>query len=312
MASILRKIYDTLIESGNEFIDDHATKLSASLAYYTIFSIGPLLVVIITVLGVIYKKSYVTTEVFDQLGAIIGTSGASELQNILKNISLQNHSTLFGVVGALILVFSATGIFTEIQSSINYMWSIKAKPKRSWLKYITDRLLSFLLVLGLGLLMLVALALNVLIDLLSGRLQHFLGDANIVLLKGANMGLLFLVVTILFWVIFKVLPDAKIHWRDALIGAMFTAVLFIAGKFLITYYLNMSKSITAYGAAASIILLLSWVYYSSIILYFGAEFTEVYAKKWGKGITVTNGAVHIIKNEVQHLPISILPVEDQD
>jgi membrane protein len=309
MTSIPRKIFDTLIDSGNEFLDDHATKLSASLAYYTIFSVGPLLMVVITLMGFVYKKPYITNEVFDQLGAIIGKSGAAELQSILENISHQNHSTLFGVIGAVVLVFGATGIFTEIQSSINYIWSIKAKPKRSWLKYATDRLLSFLLILGLGLVMFITLLVNVVIDLLSGRLQRFLGDSNIVILKLSNFGLLFVVVTFLFWVIFKVLPDARINWKDAMIGAMFTAVLFLAGKFLITYYLNMSKSISAYGAAASIILLLSWVYYSSMILYFGAAFTEVYAKRWGSGITVGKNAVHIIKHEVSHLPI--IPVEDE-
>jgi membrane protein len=309
MTSIPRKIFDTLIDSGNEFLDDHATKLSASLAYYTIFSVGPLLMVVITLMGFVYKKPYITNEVFDQLGAIIGKSGAAELQSILENISHQNHSTLFGVIGVVVLVFGATGIFTEIQSSINYIWSIKAKPKRSWLKYATDRLLSFLLILGLGLVMFITLLVNVVIDLLSGRLQRFLGDSNIVILKLSNFGLLFVVVTFLFWIIFKVLPDARINWKDAMIGAMFTAVLFLAGKFLITYYLNMSKSISAYGAAASIILLLSWVYYSSMILYFGAAFTEVYAKRWGSGITVGKNAVHIIKHEVSHLPI--IPVEDE-
>lgn len=312
MASKLRKIFDTFVDAGTEFSDDHATKLSASLAYYTIFSVGPVLLIVITILGFFYKKkSFVTTQVFDQLGSIIGHSGASELQGILENISRQNHSTLFGIIGGIVLVFSATGIFTEIQSSINYLWSVKAKPKRSWLKYITDRMLSFVLVLGMGLLMFVSLFLNLLIDLLSGRLKNFLGDADIVLLKGANIGLLFVVVTFLFWVIFKVLPDARIHWKDAIVGATFTGLLFLIGKFLISYYLGLSKSLSAYGAAASIILLLSWVYYSSIILYFGAEFTKAYALKWGKGISVNDNAVHIIKHEAKHLP-TIVPVDDEE
>src|SRR6185312_11302833 len=207
-----------------------------SLAYYTIFSIGPMLLVVITILGFFYKKPYVTTQVFDQLGSFIGPSAATALQGILENISHQNHSTLFGVIGVIVLIFGATGIFSEIQSSINYIWSIKAKPKRSWLKYITDRLLSFVLVLGMGLLVIVSLLINLLIDLLSGRLQQFLGDADIVLLKGANIGLMFLIVTFLFWIIFKVLPDAWIHWKDALVGATFTAVLFLIGKFLMSYY----------------------------------------------------------------------------
>ncbi|MCW3121123.1 MAG: ribonuclease [Flavipsychrobacter sp.] len=300
MASVFKKFINLLKESAEEFGEDHATKLSASLAYYTIFSIGPLLLVVITVLGLVYKKPNNTDQVFHQLSGIIGESATKELQGILQNISTQNHSTLFGIIGAVVLVFGATGIFSEIQSSINYIWSIKSKHKRGWLKFILDRLLSFVLVLGLGLVMFVSLIINLVIDLLSGRLQRFLGDADIVLLKGANIALMFVVVTFLFWVIFKVLPDAKVHWKDALVGAAFTGVLFLIGKFLMSYYFAMSTSLNAYGAAASIILLLSWVYYCAMILYFGAEFTEIYAKRWGQGITVSKNAVHIIKKEAAH------------
>ncbi len=312
MASIFRKAYDLLVDSAREFSDDHATKLSASLAYYTIFSIGPLLLIVISILGVVYQKPQATTEVFDQLASVIGQSAASGLQSILTNISAQSHSTLFGIIGGVVLIFGATGIFTEIQSSLNYIWSIKAKPKRGWLKYMRDRLLAFVLVLGLGVLMFVTLFINLIIDVLSGRLQHYLGDANIVLLKASNIGVLFLLVTFIFWVIFKVLPDARIHWKDALIGALFTGVLFLIGKFLISYYFSLSsKTLNAYGAAASIILFLTWVYYCAMILYFGAEFTEMYAKQYGKGIHVTDKAVHVIRKEARHWNDNVIPAEDQ-
>ena len=299
-----------LHEAGNDFLDDHGTKFSASLAYYTILSIGPILLVIITLMGFFYKKAYATSQVFDQIGQFLGATESAQLKGMLDNISKQNIGTLFGVIGILILLFSSTSIFTEIQSSINYIWSIKARPKRSWVKYITDRLLSFLLIIGMGLLMLVTLFINLVIDLLSGRFRRFLGDADIILLKGSNIALLFIVATLLFAIIYKVLPDAKIHWKDALIGASFTAILFQIGKFLISYYLGSSKIINAYGAAASIILLLSWIYYSSIILYFGAEFTKVYAMKWGKGITVNDSAVYIIKREAKELPALKHPVPE--
>ncbi len=301
MFSRLRSFYMLLKAAGIEFVEDHATKLSASLAYYTIFSIGPLLLVVVTFLGFIYKKATVTTEVFAQVSGIIGATATNELQGILANMSKQTNTTLFGVIGVLVFVFGATGIFSEIQSSINYIWSVKAKPKRSWLKYIQDRLLSLVLVIGLGFVMLVTIVANLLIDLLSGRLKHLLGDADIVLLKGANFTLLFIVVTFVFFIIFKVLPDAKINWRDALVGAVFTGVLFIIGKYLISYYLGLSRSINAYGAATSIILVLTWVYYSSMILYFGAEFTEMYAKNHGKDIRADKNAVHIIKHETAML-----------
>ncbi len=310
MALRIRNAYDTIVETCIEFSDDHATKHSASLAYFTLFSIGPLLLVLITLLGFFYKKPYVTTELFDQLGGVIGSTGAKELQVILENISHQNHSTLFGIAGGVILVFGATGIFTEMQSSINWMWSIKAIPKRSWLKYITDRLLSFVIVLGMGLLLFVALLVNVVIDFIYRHLHNFPGHINAWMLKATNIGVLFFMVTLIFWIIFKVLPDARIHWKDALVGAVFTGVLFLIGKFLISYYLGIARSISAYGAAASIILLLSWIYYSSLIVYFGAEFTDVYARRWGRGITVNDNAVFIIKREAKELPNLKHPVQE--
>jgi membrane protein len=309
MASKLRQYFDLIVQAGNEFIDDNATKLSASLAYYTIFSIGPLLLVIITIMGLFYQRSVIADQLFDQLSTLVGRSGSSQLKSIMDNISQQNNTTLFGILGVVILIFGATGIFTEIQGSINYIWSIKAKPKRSWLKYLTDRLLSFSLIIGIGFLMLVTLLVNVLLDLLTTHLQHFFNGTYVVLIAGINLVLLFGVVTFLFAVIYKVLPDAKIFWKDAFVGASFTGILFLAGKFLISYYIASSKSINAYGAAASIIILLSWVYYSSIILYFGAEFTKVYAMKWGKGITVYETAVYIIKREAKELPGLKHPVQ---
>src|SRR4051812_40400361 len=165
MGSRLKNFWILLVDSGNEFVEDHATKLSASLAYYTIFSIGPLLLVMITVLGWFYKKATITTEVFDKVSAIIGQAATTELQSVLINMSKQTNTTLLGIIGILVFIFGATGIFAEIQSSINYIWSIKAKPRRSWLKYVRDRLLSLLLVIGMGVVMLVTIFANVVIDL---------------------------------------------------------------------------------------------------------------------------------------------------
>jgi membrane protein len=310
MASRVHEYFCLLKQAGNDFIDDNATKLSASLAYYTIFSIGPLLLVIITVMSIFIKKADITARIFYQIGLLVGQSGAAQLKSILENISKQNNTTLFGIIGVVILLFGATSIFTEIQGSINYIWSIKAKPKRGWIKYILDRLLSFSLVIGVGFVMLVTLFVNVLIDMVTGRLQLFMGFEHVMIIQGVNVLLLFATVTFLFTVIYKVLPDAKIYWKDAAVGASFTGILFLAGKFLISYYLGSSKSIDTYGAAASIILLLSWVYYSALILYFGAEFTKVYAMKWGKGITVYETAVYIIKREAKELPDLKHPVQE--
>ena len=297
MIKILRGFWELLVEAGEEFVDDHASKLSASLAYYALFSIGPLLLVIITLLGFFYRKMDVSAEIFDEVRALIGANATGQLQTILTNMSQQTNKTLIGIIGILVFVFGATGIFSEIQSSMNFLWSVKAKPKRSWLKYITDRLLSLVLVIGLGALMMVTILLNFLVDLAANRLKQLPVDVNIVLLKAVNLGLLFVIVTLVFFVIFKVLPDAWVHWKDALVGAIFTTVLFVIGKFLLSYYFGISKSLNLYGAATSIILVLSWVYYCAMILYYGGEFTEAYAHRFGKGIKVNHKAVHIHKHE---------------
>src|SRR2546422_24641 len=144
MASRARNFFGVLKEAGRDFTNDHCTKLSASLAYYTVFSIGPLLLVIITLLGLFYRRTSVSDRVFEKMGEVVGKSTAETLQSLLNNLSSHHNTTVFGVIGGIVFVFGATGVFTEIQSSINYIWSIKAKPRRSWLKYLTDRLLSFL------------------------------------------------------------------------------------------------------------------------------------------------------------------------
>lgn len=308
----LKKYLQVIKEAGTEFANDNGTKLSASLAYYTIFSIGPLLIVIIAVMSIFYKKADVTDKIFDQISDLVGPTGAEQLKTMLDNTSTHGNTALFSIIGIVVLGFGATSIFTEIQSSINYIWSIRAKPKKGWLKYITDRLLSFSLIIGCGFLLLVTLLINVIMDILSDRLQHILGDADTILLQVMNIGLLFLVVTFMFAVIYKVLPDAVIKWKDAMVGAGFTGILFLIGKFLISYYLGSSKNISTYGAAASLIVLLSWVYYSSLILYFGAEFTKVYAMRLGRGITIYDTAVYIVKQEARELPYLKHPDADQE
>jgi membrane protein len=308
MLARLRTFWELLKETGDEFVDDHVTKLSASLAYYTIFSIGPLLLVIINLIGFISQQKDTSSRVFAEIAKFIGPDSAHQLEALIGKMNTTNSSKLFNIIGILVFVFSATSIFTEMQSSINYIWSIKAKPKRGWLKLLTDRLLSFVIIVSSGLIMIASLIINVILDTIAGQLERFellqkyLGGANIVLFTVVSTAVLFVIVTALFAMIFAVLPDARMHWKDILAGASFTGVLFLIGKFLITWYLGSSKLISAYGAAASLIILLSWIYYSALILYFGAEFTDVYARKCGRGVRVKKTAVFIIKREAKELP----------
>lgn len=308
MKKKLLTFWDLFTETLTEFDEDHASKLSASLAYFTIFSIAPLLLVVIHLLNFFLKSQNAQADVLAQVSAFVGKDSADQLGNILQAMNTRDTSTVFGIIGAVVFVYSATSIFTEIKSSINYMWSVKARPKRGWLKIITDRLLALLFIAGMGLLMIVTLIMNVVVDAIIGQihrvsfLQEHLGHVDVVLVGAVNTGALFIIVTVMFAIIFKVLPDANIKWKDILVGAAFTGILFVLGKLLITWYLSSSKLISAYGAAASFVILLSWIYYSALIVYFGAEFTDVYARKVGGGVTVRKTAVFVFKREARELP----------
>ncbi len=302
MADKKPRFFNLLKAAGSEFIDDNAMKLSASLSYYTVFAIGPLLLVIISLIGLFVDKSTVTTTLSGQLQKLLGAQGAEQIVNIIDALQKQNDAQKFSIIGIVGLFISASAVFLEIQDSINYIWSIKAKPKKGWLRLITNRLLSFSLIVGMGFLFAVSLLANTVADLLTERLGRLIGHGEAILLQGTGLIVLFVIITLLFSVIYKVLPDAKIHWRDALIGSSFTGILFLIGKFLIGFYLGTSKVGSTYGAAASIIIILLWVYYSGIILYFGAEFTKVWAIRRGHGIKPDQTAVFIEKRDVKELP----------
>lgn len=284
-----------------EFISDNGMKLSAALSYYTIFSIGPVLMIIMSLAGIFYGREAVQGKIYQQIQGLVGSSVAIQIQEIIRNIEESQQSTSGAVVGVVILIIGATGVFTEIQDSINYIWSVKAKPQKGWLHLIMNRVISFSLLISFGFILLVSLIIHALVDILHDTLLHYFDEVTVYILLVVNYGLLFVIITALFSIIFKVLPDASIHWKDSLVGASFTAVFFLAGKFLITFYLSQSNIGVTFGAAASVVLILFWVYYSSIILYFGAEFTKVYALSYGSGIEPDKSAVFIIKQEVKEL-----------
>ena len=301
-----KRLLNVFKSAGSGFIDDNAFKLSASLSYYTVFAMGPLIIIIISLAGIVYGRDAVQGEVYLQLNDLIGSQAALQVQEIIKNIQQSQASTTGALVGTGILILGATGVFTEMQDSINYIWSVKAKPKKGWLKLLINRLLSFSLVVVLGFLLLVSLIISALLNLLSDKLDEMFPQFTVEAFQLINTGITFVVITALFMVIYKVLPDAVISWKDALIGAFVTALLFSIGKFLISLYLGRSNLGVTYGAAASIIILLTWVYYSALILYFGAEFTKMYALYAGSGIRPKQTAVFIIKRESKEVPTSYL------
>ena len=300
-----RNIWKAFKMAGFGFIEDNALKLSASLSYYTVFALGPLLVMIMSLAGIFFGREAVQGRVYTQLNGLVGNAAALQIQDIIRNIQSSELGTAGAIIGGTILFIGATGVFTEMQDSINYIWSVKAKPKKGWLKYLTNRLLSFSLIIGFSFLLLVSLLVNAILNLLSEKLTRLFPD-TLQLFQVINSLIIVIVISGLFAVIFKVLPDAVISWMDALTGAIFTALLFLLGKFLINYYIGSSNLGVTYGTAASIIIILIWVYYSSIILYFGAEFTKMYAIQSGSGIRPKETAVFIIKKEAKEVPTSYL------
>ena len=300
--SAIKKIGLLLKETFSEFIDDDAIKLSASLSYYTIFSLPPLLIIIISLSGIFFGTEAVKGELFGQINGLVGNDAALQIQETIKNVKLSSSNKLAATMGIIILIIGASGVFAEIQDSINYIWGIKAKPKRGFVKFLKNRLMSFSMIGSVGFLMLVGLIVNSMMDVLNNRLESYFTNETFYLFYILNIIVVFVIITILFTVIFKTLPDGKVVLRDCLIGASFTAFLFMIGKFAIGAYLGSSAVASVYGAAGSVILILVWVYYSAIILYFGAEFTKVYALNHGQKIIPNQYSVKITKQNIEIIP----------
>ncbi|MET0634869.1 MAG: YihY/virulence factor BrkB family protein [Chitinophagaceae bacterium] len=286
-----RGIWEVLKNSAKGFGEDKLTKLSGSLAYYTVFSMGPLMIVIIFLGSIFLGQEAAQGKVFYQLQGLLGTETAIQIQEIIKNASLKGKTNSAAIIGVVTLLIGATTVFAEIQDSINSIWGIKAKPKKGWLKFLQNRFLSFSVIISLGFILLVSLALTSIIDLFSQRLQAAYPDVAVTIFYVINQLVTLSVISLIFAVVFKVLPDAKIKWRDVISGALVTGLLFMIGKFLISFYINKMEVGSTYGAAGSLVVLLLWTYYSSLILYFGAEFTKAYAVKYGSAIHPNDYAV---------------------
>ncbi|MES1220472.1 MAG: YihY/virulence factor BrkB family protein [Bacteroidota bacterium] len=291
--------WEVIKETFKGFSQDKVSKLSGSLAYFTIFSMGPLLVVIISLCGLFFAREAVEGKIYSVLRDFVGQDTAVQLQDIIRKASIGNKSTLAAIIGTVTLLLGATGVFGEIQDSINKIWGLKPKPKRGWVKMLKNRILSFSVIISLGFLLLVSLAVTGIIESINHRLQVRFPEVTVVVFYIINLILTIGISVLIFAVIFKVLPDAKIDWKDVMAGSVVTSVLFLIGKFGISFYISQTKVGSTYGAAGSLVVLLVWVYYSSIILYLGAEFTKAYAIKSGKPIYPADYAVTTKEIEVE-------------
>jgi len=290
-------IFQLFKVSVNEFLDDNCIKLSASLSYFTIFSIPPLAILIISSAGYFFGEEAVRGEFFSQIQNLVGAKAALQIQEAIKNIKLSSNLNLATIIGAVTLLFSASGIFAEIQSSINYIWELKPKPKKGIIRFVVNRLLSFSMVGALGFVLLVSLIVNSTIDYLYDHLESFFHTDTLFLATWVNSAVILIIVSIIFGFIFKTLPDGKLGWKETLVGSGFTALLFMIGKWAIGLYLGNSDKMNLYGAAGSVLVILVWVYYSAIILYFGAVFTKNYSEMYGKPIQPNDYTVRVIFRE---------------
>jgi len=312
-------LYHLFIAAGKGFSEDRVTKLSAALAYYTIFSLTPLLIIILAAASIFFSdKLNPNTELFSQISAMVGQDAAKQIQGFVANANLTGKSTIGLIIGVVTLIVGATAIFIEIQDSINLIWKVKAVPKKGWKKMLTNRLLSFSLIVSMGFLLLVSLVINSIVVALGSKIGTLVTNSDIgevlpvadntatLLIYILNNAITLAAVTAIFTIIFKVLPDVNLKWKSAIIGALFTALLFSLGKYAIGIYIEKGNPGSAFGAASSIIVILLWIYYTSIILYFGAEFTQAYAEKYDGGIRPSKYAVHtkitIVEEKVDVLP----------
>ncbi|WP_374689575.1 YihY/virulence factor BrkB family protein [Promineifilum sp.] len=287
------KFIDLLIQTFKDWSEDKASRLAAALAYYTVFSIPPLLVVAIGIASLFTDRATIETQVVNQASSLMGQQGGEAIQTILQSAEEPGDGellpTLFGVA---LLIFGASGVFTQLQDAMNTIWEVRPDPKRGFLSKIKDRFFSFSMVLVIGFILLVSLMLSTVLAAFGGYVGGLVSDAEI-LLWILNFIISFGVYTLLFALMFKTIPDVEMTWRDVLVGAALTAVLFKLGEYALSFYFERSDPTSAFGAAGSIILLLLWVYYSAQILFFGAEFTEVYTKEYGSGMRPQPGAIPV-------------------
>jgi len=305
----IKKNVSILKASFKAFNEDNALKMSASLAYYTIFSMAPLLLILISAASIFYGRDAIQNKVFEEINGFLGNDAALKIQEILQKITLNDDSTSAIIIGVVTLFIGATGVFLEIQDSINQIWRVKAKPKKGWKKLIINRFLSFSMIITLGFLLIVSLIINGIILALSAKLSQYFPEITIVLVEIINAVVTFVVIAALFGIIFKYLPDVEISWKDIRVGAIFTALLFTLGRFIIGLYIEKVAPGSAYGAAGSLIVILVWVYYTAAILYFGAEYTQVYAECYGGKIRPAPYAVHVLKVE-EEKEVSELPKQE--
>jgi membrane protein len=294
----VRESFAIVRDSVKEFLDDDCQTQAAALSYYTIFSLPPLLVLILMLLGAVLDPQDIRGHLEAQLGGLMGATATEQIRNILEQARAPGAGGgVTAVLSVLALLLGATGAFGQLQAAINRSWEVAPDPDKGGIKqFLLKRVFSFGMILSIAFLLLVSLVLSAALTAFGGALGSMLPDGvSATLLQVVNQVLSLVVIAGLFAALFKVLPDARVAWRDVLVGGAATAVLFVLGKFLIGLYLGRSNPGEAFGAAGSLAVLLVWIYYSSMILLFGAEFTQLWAERRGQGIAPERGAIRVVR-----------------
>ena len=299
-SSFFANAFGLVKQTGQEFLQDKAPQLGAALAYYTVFSLAPLILVLLSLVGVIFRHdpAGAWNKITQQMSYFLDPSAVQIVQNIAQKASEPGKSTIATIIGVALALFGASGVFGQLQDALNTIWGVKAKPGGGIWGFLRSRFLSFAMVGGICFLLLVSLTLESVLKGFSHYVQSML-PGGIIIAMTVYLVFDFAVIVLLFAIIFKFLPDVNIQWRDVWIGAVMTAVLFGVGKWALGFYLGSGTAGSAYGAASSLITLLLWVYYSSQILLFGAEFTQVYAERAGRAAKPDEYAVRVQTKEVE-------------
>ncbi len=282
-------------DTATEFSEDNVLRLSAALAYYAIFSIGPLLAIVVGVAGIALGNEAVRLQVHQELQGLVGKNAAKTIDSMMT-ARHYGTSVVTTIVGIIALLFGATGVFGQLQDSLNTIWEVKPKPGAGIWEYLRRRFLSLSMVFGIGFLLLVSLVISTFLAVFAARLNRLIPMGDL-LAHVFDFIISFGIITLLFAMIFKFLPDVRVPWNRVWIGAVGTSFLFDLGKYLLGLYLGQQSTSSAYGAAGSVIVILMWVYYASVILFFGAEFTQVYAKQTGAKVKLKKYAVPVTDHE---------------
>ena len=290
-----RDIPSLILETGKAWNRDDPWRLSAIVAYYALLALPGLLVVIINSVGAVWGQEIVQGKVTEQIADLLGDDAARAIKVIVEETQEEDRSFVATIIGISTLIFGATGVFYHLQLSINRVWEIKPAPGTGIKKILIDRALSFAFVLVIGFLMLISFIITTAISVLNDFIRENLPDFTVYFAYGLNELFSFAIITLLFALMYRYLPDAKVRWRTVWIGAIITALLFVLGKFLLGLYFGQANPASAYGAAGSIVLIMLWVSYSSLIFFFGAEFTFVYSKRYGIGVEPKPHAIRIKK-----------------